>query len=61
MKWNELTRLLVDAGYVFVKHGKKHDLYKNPATGDIQMVERHGSQEVRPGLYNSIKKRAGLK
>ncbi|MCH5238772.1 MAG: type II toxin-antitoxin system HicA family toxin [Muribaculaceae bacterium] len=61
MKWNELIDLLKDNGYVFVKHGKKHDQYRNPATGDIQMVERHGSQEVRPGLLNSIKKRAGLK
>ena len=61
MTWNELTRLLIDVGYVFVKHGKKHDQYRNEATGKIEMVERHSSQEVRPGLLNSIKKRAGLK
>lgn len=61
MNWNELKHSLENVGYVFVKHCKKHDLYRNPTTGKIEMIERHWSQEVRPGLLNTIKKRAGLK
>ena len=61
MTWNELKFKIVTKGYVFYKNGKKHDLYRNPATGAIEQVERHGSTEVRPGLLNSIRKRAGLK
>lgn len=61
MKWSKLINELMDAGYIFYKHGKKHDLYKNPANGHIIPVERHGSQEVATGLYHSINKAAGLK
>ena len=30
MNWNEMKRLVVSKGYEFEKHGKKHDLYRNP-------------------------------
>lgn len=61
MTWKELTKLLVSAGYVLERHGKKHDLYRHPVTGKREQVERHGSTEVRPGLQSAIMKRAGLK
>lgn len=60
MKWSELIKIAEAHGYEFVGHGKKHDRYRNPETGDTIMVERHGSQEIRKGLYNSLKKRIGF-
>lgn len=60
MKWKELIKIAEAHGYRFESHGKKHDCYVNPATGDTIMVERHGSQEVRKGLMLALKKRIGF-
>ncbi|MDE7166868.1 MAG: type II toxin-antitoxin system HicA family toxin [Bacteroidaceae bacterium] len=49
-----MKRLIVSKGYQFEKHGKKHDIYRNPDTKDILLIERHWSQEVRPGLMKKI-------
>lgn len=60
MKWKELIKIAEAHGYRLVKHGKKHDRYYNPETGDEILIERHGSQEVRNGLMMSLKKRIGF-
>ena len=60
MKWSELIRIAKEHGYEFVGHGKKHDKYRNPETGDRLLVERHTNQEIRPGLYQAPKKRIGF-
>lgn len=60
MKWKELIKIAEDHGYQLVKHGKKHDRYYNPETGDEILMERHGSQEVRKGLMMALKKRIGF-
>ncbi len=60
MNWNELRREAERHGYVFVKHGKKHDKYMNDSTGDLIDIERHWSQEVRPGLLKALKKKIGF-
>lgn len=60
MKWNELIKIAEQHGYHLVKHGKKHDRYYNPETGDEIMVERHGTQEIRKGLMMALKKRIGF-
>lgn len=60
MKWKELIKIAEAHGYRLVKHGKKHDRYYNDATGDMIMVERHGSQEIRNGLMMALKKRIGF-
>lgn len=60
MKWNELIKIAEQHGYQFAGHGKKHDRYYNPTTGDTIMVERHGSQEIRKGLMLALKKRIGF-
>lgn len=33
MNWNEIKRKVLDNGFVFVKHGSRHDEYRNPETG----------------------------
>ena len=34
MNWNEIKRKALDNGFVFVKHGSRHDEYRNPETGN---------------------------
>jgi predicted RNA binding protein YcfA (HicA-like mRNA interferase family) len=41
MKKGKLLRVLHAMGCVFVEHGKKHDVYKNPRTGKTERVPRH--------------------
>ena len=60
MTWRELKIKAEDSGYRFVSHCKKHDKYENPETGSRIMIERHWSQEVRPGLLKVLKKEIGF-
>lgn len=60
MNWNEMKRKVVSMGYKFETHGKKHDIYRHPITGDIVQIERHWSQEVRPRLMKKILRQIGL-
>jgi len=41
MKKGELLKRIKAQGCVFVKHGKKHDVYKNPRTGVEDRIPRH--------------------
>jgi len=41
MSRKDLIKRLSDAGCILVRHGPRHDLYKNPATGKKQPVPRH--------------------
>lgn len=60
MKWRELKIKAEEHGYVFKRHGKKHDIYENPATGSLIQIERHWSQEVRRGLLTVLKREIGF-
>ena len=60
MNWQEMKKKAVDNGFVFLKHGSRHDIYVNKANGKIILLERHWSQEVRPGLMNKLKKEIGF-
>jgi hypothetical protein len=41
MKRAKLLRMLGEAGAVFVRHGKKHDVYRQPATNIETTIPRH--------------------
>jgi predicted RNA binding protein YcfA (HicA-like mRNA interferase family) len=41
MRRKDLVKRLSDAGCILVRHGRRHDLYKNPTTGRKQPVPRH--------------------
>ncbi len=41
MKRTDLIRKLEEAGCVLIRHGGKHDWYRNPKTGVSQPVPRH--------------------
>jgi predicted RNA binding protein YcfA (HicA-like mRNA interferase family) len=41
MKRRDLVKTITSVGCTLVRHGKRHDLYKNPSTGRKQPVPRH--------------------
>ncbi|MBO4481270.1 MAG: type II toxin-antitoxin system HicA family toxin [Bacteroidales bacterium] len=60
MKWSELRKIAEKKGWYFWRRGGKHDLYRHPDKKDILEIERHGSQEIRTGLYFKLKKMVGF-
>jgi mRNA interferase HicA len=42
VKRGELIRQLEQQGCILLRHGGRHDIYQNPATGRKQPVPRHG-------------------
>ncbi|MDR0832625.1 MAG: type II toxin-antitoxin system HicA family toxin [Candidatus Symbiothrix sp.] len=60
MKWSELRRIAERNGWLFQRNGGKHDIYVHPDKDYKIEIERHGSQEVKPGLYYKLKKQIGF-
>jgi mRNA interferase HicA len=52
MKRTQLLQILNKMGVVFVRHGKKHDVYKQPATNIETTIPRH--DEVKEFTAKSI-------
>ena len=52
MKRVDLIRAIEGFGCVLVRHGSKHDWYRNPITGFSQPVPRH--REIEEGLAKHI-------
>ena len=52
MKRKDLIKKLTDSGCILIRHGSRHDLYKNPATGKKQPVPRHN--EIDENLARHI-------
>jgi mRNA interferase HicA len=50
VKRQDLVRQLEQAGCEFIRHGGRHDWYRNPRTGAAQPVPRH--REVNDKLAN---------
>jgi mRNA interferase HicA len=58
MKRTDLIRRLEESECVLIRHGAKHDWYRNPKTGVSQPVPRH--REINDFLAKHIlKKLAG--
>jgi mRNA interferase HicA len=55
MKRADLIRKLEQAGCVFIRHGGKHDWYRNPKTGVSQPLPRH--REIKEFLARHILKK----
>jgi mRNA interferase HicA len=52
MKRTDLIRTIQGFGCELVRHGAKHDWYRNPATGVSQAVPRH--REINERLAQRI-------
>ena len=58
MKRQDLIRELEEYGCVLKRHGKRHDIYFNPANGRTAPVPRHS--EIRDSLCRLIRRQLGL-
>jgi len=58
LKRTAVIRELVRNGCFLFRHGKKHDIYQNPANGKKAPVPRHA--EIKDSLYELIKKQLGM-
>lgn len=62
MNYNELTKLMKEAGWSFNRNGKgSHMMWSHPKRKYLISVPYHGSKEIDPGLVRGIKKQAGIK
>jgi len=52
VKRTDLIRTLEEFGCVLIRHGAKHDWYRNPQTGVSQPVPRH--REIKDSLARHI-------
>jgi len=52
MKRKDLIKKILSAGCTLVRHGARHDLYKNQKTGKKQPVPRH--EEIDENLAKHI-------
>ena len=57
MKRLDLIRKIDELGCEFIRHGGKHDWYRNPQTGVSQAVPRH--KEINEHLARQIIKMLG--
>jgi mRNA interferase HicA len=55
LKRVELLKEIEKLGCVFIRHGGKHDWYKNPRTKESQPVPRHN--EIKERLARNIIKK----
>jgi hypothetical protein len=58
VKRQAFSKELERAGCVLVRHGRRHDLYRNPANGQQAPVPRH--REIADTLCTVIRKQLGL-
>lgn len=59
MRQGELLRLFRKNNIRLIDHGKRHDIYYSPITGNRIVVPRH-SKEIPVGTAQSILKAAGI-
>jgi predicted RNA binding protein YcfA (HicA-like mRNA interferase family) len=52
VKRKALVKTIEGFGCVLVRHGGKHDWYRNPDTGVLQPIPRH--REIKEGLARHI-------
>ncbi|MCR5380769.1 MAG: type II toxin-antitoxin system HicA family toxin [Lentisphaeria bacterium] len=61
MNYNELTKLLKQAGWRFYRNGKgSHKIWIHPEMQYQIPIPDHGSKEIKPVLVKTIKKQAGI-
>ena len=58
MKRQDLIREIEQQGCILKRHGKRHDIYTNPANGRNAPIPRH--TEIRETLCRLIRRQLGL-
>jgi predicted RNA binding protein YcfA (HicA-like mRNA interferase family) len=60
MKWSEMRRIAESHGWYLWRNGANHDIYRHPEKKGIMQIARHGSDEIRVGTFNKLKKQIGF-
>jgi predicted RNA binding protein YcfA (HicA-like mRNA interferase family) len=60
MKWSELKKIAESKGWYLLRNGKEHDIYAHKDKNFQITIERHGSKEVKKGLFHKLKKQIGF-
>lgn len=60
MKWSELRRIAEEYGWRKWRSGANHDIYRHPDRKGVLQIARHGSEEVKTGTFNKLKKQIGF-
>jgi hypothetical protein len=58
MKRKDLIREIEQQGCTLKRHGKRHDIYLNPANGRTAPIPRHN--EIKESLCRLIRRQLGL-
>ncbi len=60
MKWNELRKIAETNGWYLWRHGANHDVYRHPDKSYPIQIGRHGTEEIKNGTFNKLKKQIGF-
>ena len=61
MNYNELTKLMKQAGWYFYRNGKgSHKIWRHPDREDKVSIPDHGNKEIKPTLVRTIRKQTGI-
>lgn len=56
MTWNEFRKMILGSGWILVRHGRKHDIYRKNGRSDPLLIERHWNEEIKPNLQKRLLK-----
>ena len=54
MRWSELKKIAVENGWKLERNGSRHDIYRKAGRPDVLIVERHWTEEIKPGLQKRL-------
>lgn len=60
MKYNELKRKATELGWSLEREGGNHEIWSHPDKTFKIQLGRHGSEEVKSGLFKKLKKQIGF-
>jgi len=60
MKWSEIRRIAEKRGWYLWRNGANHDIFRHKERQDILVLERHSSEEIKPGLHSKLRKQIGF-
>lgn len=60
MKWSELRKIAEHKGWYLWRRGGNHDIYRHDGKDFLIQIGRHGSEEIKKGLFNKLKKQIGF-
>ena len=61
MKYNELFKILKQNGWYEKRQSESHVIMAHPEKDLTIIVPNHGSNEVKKGLLQALKKQTGIK